>query len=70
MTGVAPEQVFSFRIWRIFQRSGCGSAGRLSVERRNAAETETTKLLVVLIADYEARYFPIERVSGVEVPKD
>lgn len=37
---------------------------------RNAAETETAKLLVVLIADYEAKYFPIQKPSGVEVLKE
>jgi HTH-type transcriptional regulator/antitoxin HigA len=38
--------------------------------QRNAAETETAKLLVVLIAGYEAKYFPIQRPSGVEVLKE
>ena len=33
-------------------------------------ETETAKLLVVLIADYEAKRFTIERASGVEVPRE
>jgi HTH-type transcriptional regulator / antitoxin HigA len=33
-------------------------------------ETETAKLLIVLIADYEARHFTIEKVSGVEVLKE
>src|SRR6202035_2875936 len=37
---------------------------------RSAEETETAKLLVVLIADYEGRQFTIEKVSGVEVLKE
>jgi HTH-type transcriptional regulator/antitoxin HigA len=36
---------------------------------RTAEETETAKLLIVLIADYEAKHFTIERASGVEVLK-
>ena len=35
-----------------------------------AEETETAKLLVVLIADYETRQFAIENASGVEVLKE
>src|SRR5437879_13058565 len=31
---------------------------------------ETAKLLVVLIADYEAKHFTIEKASGVEVLKE
>jgi HTH-type transcriptional regulator / antitoxin HigA len=34
---------------------------------RNAQETETANLLIVLIADYEARHFSIEKASGIEV---
>jgi HTH-type transcriptional regulator / antitoxin HigA len=37
---------------------------------RTAAETETAKLLVVLIADYEGKHFSIEKPSGVEVLKE
>jgi HTH-type transcriptional regulator/antitoxin HigA len=37
---------------------------------RNAEETETAKLLVVLIADYEAKHVAIEKASGVEVLKE
>jgi HTH-type transcriptional regulator / antitoxin HigA len=37
---------------------------------RTTEETETAKLLVVLIADYEAKHFTIEKVSGVEVLKE
>jgi HTH-type transcriptional regulator / antitoxin HigA len=37
---------------------------------RRAEETETAKLLVVLIADYEAKHFAIEKPSGVEVLKE
>ena len=37
---------------------------------RTAAETETAKLLVVLIADYEAKHVAIEQASGVEVLKE
>jgi HTH-type transcriptional regulator / antitoxin HigA len=37
---------------------------------RTAAETETVKLLVVLIADYEAKHVAIEQASGVEVLKE
>ena len=37
---------------------------------RTVEETETAKLLVVLIADYEAKRFTIERASGVEVPRE
>ncbi len=38
--------------------------------RRTAEETETAKLLIVLIADYEAKHFTIEKVSGIEVLKE
>jgi antitoxin component HigA of HigAB toxin-antitoxin module len=37
---------------------------------RTAEETETAKLLIVLIADYEAKHFTIEKASGVEVLKE
>ena len=37
---------------------------------RTAEETETAKLLVVLIADYEAKHFIVEKASGVEVLKE
>ena len=37
---------------------------------RSAEETETAKLLVVLIADYEAKQFAIEKASGVEVLRE
>jgi antitoxin component HigA of HigAB toxin-antitoxin module len=37
---------------------------------RGAEETETAKLLVVLIADYEAKHFVIEKASGVEVLRE
>jgi HTH-type transcriptional regulator / antitoxin HigA len=37
---------------------------------RSAEETETAKLLVVLIADYEAKRFTIEKASGVEVLRE
>jgi HTH-type transcriptional regulator/antitoxin HigA len=37
---------------------------------RSAAETETAKLLVVLIADYEARHFVVEKASHVEVLRE
>ena len=37
---------------------------------RTAEETETAKLLIVLIADYEAKHFAIEKVSGVEALKE
>jgi len=37
---------------------------------RTAEETETAKLLIILIADYEAKHFAIEKVSGVEVLKE
>jgi HTH-type transcriptional regulator/antitoxin HigA len=37
---------------------------------RTAEETETAKLLVVLIADYEAKHFTIDQASGVEVLKE
>jgi HTH-type transcriptional regulator / antitoxin HigA len=37
---------------------------------RSADETETAKLLVVLIADYEAKQFTVEKVSGVEVLRE
>jgi HTH-type transcriptional regulator/antitoxin HigA len=43
--------------------------GRQVVHRR-AEERETAKLLVVLIADYEAKHFAIEKPSGVEVLKE
>jgi hypothetical protein len=32
---------------------------------RTAEETETAKLLIVLIADYEGKHFTIEKASGV-----
>ena len=35
-----------------------------------AEETETAKLLVVLIADYEAKHVVIEKATGVEVLKE
>jgi HTH-type transcriptional regulator/antitoxin HigA len=37
---------------------------------RSAEETETAKLLVVLIADYEVKHFVIEKASGVEVLRE
>jgi HTH-type transcriptional regulator/antitoxin HigA len=37
---------------------------------RTAEETETAKLLVVLIADYEAKHVAIESASGVDVLKE
>jgi len=37
---------------------------------RTPEETETAKLLIALIADYEARHFTIEKASGVEVLKE
>jgi HTH-type transcriptional regulator / antitoxin HigA len=37
---------------------------------RTAEQTETAKLLIVLIADYEAKHFTIERASGVDVLKE
>jgi HTH-type transcriptional regulator/antitoxin HigA len=37
---------------------------------RMTEETETAKLLIVLIADYERKHFTIEKVSGVEVLKE
>jgi HTH-type transcriptional regulator / antitoxin HigA len=37
---------------------------------RTAEETETAKLLVVLIADYESKHFKIEAPSGLDVLKE
>jgi HTH-type transcriptional regulator/antitoxin HigA len=37
---------------------------------RTTDETETAKLLNVLIADYEGKHFTVEKVSGVEVLKE
>ena len=37
---------------------------------RSTEETETAKLLVVVIADYEAKHFAIEKASGVEVLRE
>jgi HTH-type transcriptional regulator/antitoxin HigA len=37
---------------------------------RSAEETETAKLLVILIADYEGKQFTIEKASGVEVLRE
>ena len=37
---------------------------------RSAEETETAKLLVVLIADYETKHVRIEEGSGVDVLKE
>jgi HTH-type transcriptional regulator/antitoxin HigA len=37
---------------------------------RTAEETETAKLLIVLIADYEEKHFTIEKASGVQVLKE
>lgn len=38
--------------------------------RRSAEEMETTKLLVVVIADYQAKQFTIEKASGVELLRE
>jgi HTH-type transcriptional regulator / antitoxin HigA len=46
-------------------------ASRSATEtHRTPEETETAKLLIALIADYEARHCTIEKVSGVEVLKE
>ena len=48
-------------------------SGLLELQRkahRTEEETATAKLLIVLIADYEAKHFTIEKVSGVEVLKE
>lgn len=37
---------------------------------RTAEETKTAKLLIVLIADYEAKHFTTRRASGIEVLKE
>jgi HTH-type transcriptional regulator/antitoxin HigA len=37
---------------------------------RSTEETETAKLLVVVIAAYEAKHFVIEKASGVEVLRE
>jgi len=37
---------------------------------RTTEETKTAKLLIAVIADYEAKYFTVEEVSGVEVLKE
>ena len=37
---------------------------------RGSEETETAKLLVVLIADYEGKQFAIEKASGLEVLRE
>jgi len=37
---------------------------------RSAEETETAKLLVLLIADYEAKRFRVQSASGIEVLKE
>jgi HTH-type transcriptional regulator/antitoxin HigA len=37
---------------------------------RSTEETETAKLLVVVIADYEAKHFVVEKGSGVEVLRE
>jgi antitoxin component HigA of HigAB toxin-antitoxin module len=37
---------------------------------RSTEETETAKLLVVVIADYEAKRFVVEKASGVEVLRE
>lgn len=37
---------------------------------RTAEETETAKLLIVLIRDYETKHVTIEMPSGIEVLKD
>ena len=37
---------------------------------RSTEETETAKLLVVVIADYEAKHFVVEKASGVEVLRE
>ena len=37
---------------------------------RSAGETEMAKLLVVLIADYEAKHIVVEKASGVEVLRE
>src|SRR2546430_12129601 len=37
---------------------------------RTGEETETAKLLIVLIADYEGKHFTIEKASAVEVLRE
>jgi len=37
---------------------------------RSTEETETAKLLVVVIADYEAKHFAVEKASGAEVLRE
>jgi HTH-type transcriptional regulator / antitoxin HigA len=37
---------------------------------RTAAETETAKLLILLVADYEGKHVAIEHASGIEVLKE
>jgi HTH-type transcriptional regulator/antitoxin HigA len=37
---------------------------------RTTDETETAKLLNILIADYEGKHFTVEKISGVEVLKE
>jgi HTH-type transcriptional regulator / antitoxin HigA len=37
---------------------------------RSTEETETAKLLVVVIADYEAKHFMVGKASGVEVLRE
>ena len=37
---------------------------------RSTEETKTAKLLVVVIADYEAKHFVVEKASGVEVLRE
>jgi hypothetical protein len=42
----------------------------LELQRKAHRSAEETKLLVVLIADYEAKHFTVERASGVEVLRE
>jgi HTH-type transcriptional regulator/antitoxin HigA len=37
---------------------------------RSTEETETAKLLVVMISDYEAKHFVVEKAPGVEVLRE
>ena len=37
---------------------------------RSAEETETAQLLVVLITDYEAKHFRMEKTSGIDVLRE
>jgi HTH-type transcriptional regulator / antitoxin HigA len=63
----APKTISSFEQHQVY------ISRLLELQRkahRSTEETETAKLLVVVIADYEAKHFVVEKASGVEVLRE